>query len=231
MFTASLYPPPLSFLSKHSVETRLRAFQRPHTCRVQKSDCFLGLVSLDASMATAEHPLTTPTSYFCSVLQRSCAPLNAQFFCKANHPESWMPSSCADLILNPQNHLKRYSECKANSNYPDSSPISAMDCSCICSWAGNGFLLSHGERRTQIPEFRGLEESPQHRHLGVNGVLCWKGAWTYSCCWWTQLARTIYIAWKPGKRVYIQLVLLNYYFLKSPSLSSPQEVSPTPLIS
>lgn len=106
---------------------------------------------------------STPISHFCSFLQRSCAPLNSLFL-KANHPESWMPSTCADLILNPQKKFKRHSECKVNSSYP----ISGMDCSCICSWAGNSFHLSHGERRTQIPEFHCLEESPQHTHLGVN---------------------------------------------------------------
>lgn len=184
------------------------------------------------SMAAVQHPLTTPTSYFCSFLQGSCASQNAPFF-EANYPESWMLSSCADLILNPQKgkNFKKYSECTANSNYPDVFPISAMGCSCICFWAGNSFHLSHGERRTQIPGFHCLEESPQHTHLGVNWVLCWKGAWPYSCCSRTQLARTIYIAWKPGNRACIQLILLNCYFLKSPSLSNPQEVSPTPLIS
>lgn len=145
---------------------------------------------------------STDNSYFILLLfpAKELCSSKCTIFCKANQPESWMASSCRFNLKSTKKIYKRYSECKAN-NYPDRFPISAMDCSCICSWAANGFLLSHGERKTQIPEFHCLEESPQQTHLGVNGILCWKQAWTYSCCSWTQLARTIYIAWKPGKRV------------------------------
>lgn len=137
MFTVALCPPPLIFLYKHSVETRLRAFHRPHTSRVQKSDCLLGLVSLNV------HPWLQHNIHFILLLfpAKELCSSKCIVFCKANHPESWMPSSCTDLILNPQKKLKRHSECKANSNYPDNFLISAMNCSCICSWAGELFSL------------------------------------------------------------------------------------------
>lgn len=61
-----------------------------------------------------------------------------------------------------------YSECKANSNYPDTSLFQQWTAAVFAFGQGNCFHLSHGERRLQIPEFHCLEESPWHIHLGVN---------------------------------------------------------------
>lgn len=130
---------------------------------------------------------------------------------------------------------KRYSEFKANSNYPDSFPISAMSCSCICSWAGELFSLKPwGEEDTNprislpggIPTAHtfGCELSPLlEKSLNLFLLLLDTAGQDNLHCLETRKQSL-----RPTD---FAQIFLNYYFLKSPSLSSPQEVSPTPLIS
>ena len=102
-----------------------------------------------------------------------------------------------------------------------------MNCSCICSWAGELFSLKPwGEEVTKprislpggIPTahtFRCelLESSAGKEHS------------TYSCCSRIELARTIYIAWKRGNRAYVHLIFSAIIFKKPQPQQSSRGLS------
>jgi len=89
-----------------------------------------------------------------------------------------------------------------------------MNCSFICSWAGELFSLKpQGEEATN-PGISLPGGIPMAHTFGCELLRSCAGKEhsTSSCCSWTQLFREIYFAWKPGNRAYVQLISLSYYF-------------------
>lgn len=98
-----------------------------------------------------------------------------------------------------------------------------MNCSCICSWAGELFSLKPLGEEASYPRISLPGGIPMAHKSGCELLESSAGKKhsTYSCWSWPQLSRIIYIAWKPQKRAYVQLILLNCYFQRP----QPQESS------
>lgn len=108
--------------------------------------------------ALVQHPLITPDFCF---LKISYTLLDIDL--KKNITQE------LDAFIVCRFNLEKHILMQRKYRYPWFFLSSAVNCSCICSWASEHFPISHEEQRHKYPNIQCLEESRCHVLLCVNG--------------------------------------------------------------